>query len=105
MAEMQFCFKNAVPFSVNTVSIVLFLTLPLTFQKEKENKIGKWKLNNSTSCSLGKVSVRSYTLATEIGREKLSGMCKNQLQNNNLRNAIKILRFFFKIVLHGMLLM
>lgn len=52
MAEMRFNF-NMVPFSVNMVFIVLFLTL-LTFQKRKDGKIRKWKLNSSTSCSLEK---------------------------------------------------
>lgn len=33
-------------------------------------------MNNSMSCSLRKVSVEICTLAMEIGREQLSGMCK-----------------------------
>lgn len=73
---MRFYFNNTVPFSVNRVFFLLFLTL-LTFQKRKNRNIGKWKLNSSTSCSLGKVSAKSFTLAMKTGGERLLRMCKN----------------------------
>lgn len=88
---MQFTLK------IKCLSVGLFLlcsfTFFLNFQKGKEDKKGKWKVNNSVS-SLRKVCVGSCILSWKISWEWLSGMCKNVLQNqNNSRSAIEILKY------------